>query len=244
MPQFFISHEPALDEIFEIGGDDAHHLIRVRRIQPGQHIQVRLWDGRALEASCVARDDERVTCRAIEYLPVAGSPLSITLYLAPLKSKNMDWAVRKAVEVGVDGIVPLITERTVVDPSPQKIDRWRRIAHEASKQSLRESAAEVREPQTMKNFLSSDLNKPGFFGDLEGPAPTVSMMEKIAAISLLVGPEGGFTPHEKEKMIAAGMKAVKMGTTQMRAETAAVVLPAMLIMLKQLEQENESDGKR
>ncbi|HNX60058.1 MAG TPA: RsmE family RNA methyltransferase, partial [Spirochaetota bacterium] len=142
---------------------------------------------------------------------------------------------QKAVEVGVSSIIPLVTERTIVElkgKDNEKRERWRKIAEEASKQSMRDSLPVVEHPMTFDDFLKAHADVPVRIitapGERDYTLRSALEQQKGNRAALLVGPEGGFSADEILRAEAAGFICVVVGSTQMRAETAGIVLPALL----------------
>ena len=235
MPQYFINQTLTPGETARITGDDFHHLSKVRRAKPGDPVQLRdaagvLYDGYVASV----REDELLV--DITSVSRSGSSMPhVTLAMALLKNRNFDLVVEKCVEVGVSRIVPLVTERTVPDiggKEEKKTERWRAIAEAASKQSLRSFVPEVEAPVSFKEFVSRTHE-----GLLVCAHPSSEGMTLRSAASsfegshavILVGPEGGFSPAEISLAGSNGFLNVNIGETQMRAETAGIVLPALVI---------------
>ncbi len=208
--------------------DEARHLSQVLRIRPGETITV--FDGKGCHASaevgCVSRD--RVEIRLGEISAMHAPKPRITLALAIPKGKNMDLIVQKSVELGVASIQPLLTRNTVVQPGEGKPDKWRRIALEACKQCGQDSLPEIASPMDVVSWLA------GFDRDnslriiaslASGSAPlrdTLLRFPGTERVTLLVGPEGDFTPDETRLALGAGFLPVTLGEIILRVETAAL----------------------
>lgn len=218
-----------------ITGSDSRHLAMVRRVRVGDEILLRSDDGMGYSARIIDITDESIRTSIIsESVPGIDLP-DITLYMALLKSGNFEFVIQKAVEVGVSRIIPVVTERTVPDPGRmnfRKIERWNKIASEACKQCLRATQVYVEEPIT----LSDTVTAPG--DDLKiicHPGADMQIKEILnssadrAGVSLLIGPEGGFSGTELIKASEAGWIAANFGATHLRAETAAIIIPSIVI---------------
>lgn len=173
-------------------------------------------------------------------------PVTITLAIAMPKGNSMDEVVRQVTELGVSQIVPLISDRTLLKPSPQKLERWRRIAQEAAEQSERQIVPTISEPMPfaaqMQQLAPATLaylcvargDVPSLLhqltrqqlADPAGPLPDRSLAGDH--IMLATGPEGGWTPAEIEQAIAAGYQPVSLGRRILRAVTAPVVALSVL----------------
>ena len=233
MPQFFVTSSDIADGRCLIRGDDYHHLVGVRRVRPGDIIRLRDEKGASLTARVRSISPDFVEAVITGESAGPEAPVDITLCMCLLKGGNFDLAVEKAVEVGVSLIVPVVSERTVPRPSDagEKMRRWNRKAEEAAKQSLRERVPAVEDVRSFSDVI-------GMFGGGERiiahPGAPVSLKEHLrgrraGSVSLLVGPEGGFTPGELAAAAEAGWIAAGFGFSQLRAETAAAVLCGIII---------------
>jgi 16S rRNA (uracil1498-N3)-methyltransferase len=203
---------PVLDE------RDRHHLDRVRRLRPGDDVSV--TDGRGRWRWC--RFGPELEPAGEVHDDPAPTP-ELTVAFALVKGERPELVVQKLTELGVDRIVPFVAERSVVrwdGPKAQRnADRLRRVAVEAAMQSRRTWLPEVDEPTTFAAVCAL----PGAAGAVPGgPTPT------LARPTLLVGPEGGWTPTE----VAALPASVGLGPTILRAETAAITGAALLCALR------------
>src|SRR5437879_6408116 len=190
-----------------LSAEESHHATHVLRVKAGDTVNV--FDGRGHEAQCRVGDDGKLTI--LQHSTTPPLPCRITLAQA-IPKKNMDLIVQKATELGVTGILPLISERTLKRPtgSPRsergKPERWREIALEACKQSSNNWLPEIHPPQEARAFLEA----PGTF-DLKLVAslqpdsrslktilsntPTLQQ-SNTPSVLLVIGPEGDFTPAE------------------------------------------------
>ncbi|MBD1911812.1 16S rRNA (uracil(1498)-N(3))-methyltransferase [Leptolyngbya sp. FACHB-16] len=205
-----------------------HYLQRVLRLQVGDRFVA--MDG--LGHWWVAQL-ETVSDRAtlLESLPVANElPIPITLLVAMPKGSGMDDIVRQCTELGVHTIVPVVSDRTLLQPSPQKLDRWRRIACEAAEQSERQIIPAIDKPLAWAEALS--LGNPEqdarYLCAARGNSPLLlnALTQQLAdspkptSIVLATGPEGGFTAGEEELAIAHQFQLISLGRRILRAVTA------------------------
>jgi len=146
----------------------------------------------------------------------------VSLYQAVPKGGRMDLVVEKATEVGAARIVPLLTERGVVNPREGKVGRWRRVAEAASRQSLRLSVPEVAEPVSFESAVSQ-VGAAGVLLRHNGPGlqPVETVVGSMA--SLFVGPEGGWSEGELRLADEAGIAFGSLGPYRLRSETAGIV---------------------
>jgi 16S rRNA (uracil1498-N3)-methyltransferase len=233
MPLFFIKASQIEGRLCRIAGEDFHHLARVRRVAIGDRLGLRDEKGMEYGAVITAIGEGLIEAEIIMESEAAAVPLVLDLYLCVLKGKNFDLALQKTVEAGVSSITPVISERTVRRPdvSGGAESRWRRIAVEASKQSLRCEAA-LRPITEFNKVLSED--RPGT-AIIAHPSAAESFGEysrragKPESAGLLVGPEGGFSDREIKLAEEHGWVPLSFGPTQLRAETAAMIVPSIVL---------------
>ena len=215
-----------------------HYLRRVLRLQAGDQFivmngQGQWWLSILTELPAHAKILEPIAVQT-------ELPVTVTLLIAMPKN-GLDDVVRQATELGVARIVPVISERTVLKPSSQKVDRWQRIAQEAAEQSERQVVPEVYTPQRWDEVLQDwnsthalcylcegrgsypHLFRCLFNGLEEQKAEGRKYSPPPSPIVLAVGPEGGWTDLEIEKAIAAGYHPVSLGLRILRAITAPIV---------------------
>jgi 16S rRNA (uracil1498-N3)-methyltransferase len=216
----------------EIGGESAHHLTRVLRVEAGQKFEIS--DGsRAWLASVDTARKDLVRFTVLEDLPAAPQLPPVMLYLALIKFDRFEWAVEKATELGVSRIVPfeaIRSERGLLDGSRKRVDRWRRIAHEAGEQSRRLSPPEIADAVRFADALKDASTHRVWLDEEPGAPPLINAFsfahEETAA--LIVGPEGGWTDAERGAFNPAGWTAASLGPSVLRAETAVCAALAVL----------------
>jgi len=210
---------------------EARHLTGALRRRRGDEIVLADGNGVVAEAKIVAIGKGRVEA---EILSVRQEPepmpWGVTLALAMIDNRAMDWAVQKAVEIGVWRFVPMETERRQVrcrDPRV-RIEHWRRVAMQALKQCQRPWAMAITEVMPLADLVEGNSEQVGgVVADLQGS--TVGELPKTAGNLLVVGPEGGFTAAENQLFDRRGWPRLRLGPHILRAETAAVVGGAMMV---------------
>lgn len=225
---FYTPPENFVGEFVELSGAEHHHLTRVLHHKIGDRVTVVDGAGNAAVDGEIVFSDRAGTRIKIHTLTQnLGEPaVHLTLAQAVPKGARFDWVVEKATEIGVSAFIPLLSEHSEVHPGSGKIERWRRLALAAMKQSCRSVWPEVNEPtsffelcQTIKNFDLAILAHPtenDILKDLAGQ----TMPQKVL---LMVGPEGGFTEEEIEAAQKSGCKLLSLGPRRLRAETAGLV---------------------
>ena len=218
-----------------LDSDESGHCVRVLRHRAGDEIHV--IDGCGTMYRCRLTDDNPKSAEAevLEAFPGwGGHPYRLTMACCPTKNNDrFEWFVEKATEVGVDRIVPVIGERS--ERKVYKTDRACRIALSATKQSLKACIPEIAEPVSVKAFIGHSEPAEQVKESLrliaycfEGDTRRISIQEALAAsaatdITILIGPEGDFSPEEARLAIEHGYIPVHLGASRLRTETAAVV---------------------
>lgn len=215
---------PSADGVITLRGPELHHL-RVRRIATGEPLLC--FDDSGVEYEGRLRrlgDDVAEIEVAGAAQPRRESPLTLTLAQAVLKSDHLDMVVEKATELGVARVILFSCERAIAQPSPARIERLRRVAESAAKQSGRVRLLEVSGPLAFADVVAPGalLFHPG------AERPLEASLGPCAELTAIVGPEGGLSPGEVERAVAAGCVAVGLGPRILRAETAGIVACALL----------------
>jgi 16S rRNA (uracil1498-N3)-methyltransferase len=218
-------------------GEQAAHLARVLRAEPGQVFDV-VAAGFLHRAEITGVTPERVDFILHEELE-SDSALPLHLYLAVFKFDHLEWAIEKATELGVARITPVLARRTekhLAQASAKRVERWRRIAHEASQQSRRTSVPEVGDPIALKAALASeDAATRILLSETEQTltlsnalgAPRLAAETRDRNVALAIGPEGGWTADEMSLFTQHGWTHVTLGPRILRAETAAIAAIAI-----------------
>ena len=207
-----------------LAGAQARHLARVLRAEPGVRCDV-VAGAQVWSAVVTGVSEERVEFALESELP-AEPALPLTLLLAVFKFDRMEWAIEKATELGVKRVTPVIARRTekhLAQAAMARVERWRRIAHEAAKQSRRADVARVSDVAPLKEALAETWDGTKLL--LAENERVVMLRDALAAVervALAVGPEGGWAAEEEQMFAASGWQAVSLGPRILRAETAAI----------------------
>jgi 16S rRNA (uracil1498-N3)-methyltransferase len=221
----FYSPDPAQNGKLRLGSDEARHLSRVCRLGAGDVVEVFDGKGHATRAEIVRIDQQGVE------LTVIGRPLADALPPFPLilasavpKGDRFDWLVEKATELGVERLIPILTERSVVEPGGAKLERLRRAIVEASKQCGRNRLMILETPVRWDQLSGLHSDSLRFLADPEGiRTPHWPAIPPDRSVILAVGPEGGFTPSERTRADQTGWLAIRLSATILRIETAGLV---------------------
>ena len=217
----------------EILGDEARHLTRVLRVEPGQRYEIS--DNRNVYlAEIETARKEHVIFRTIEKLEPPREHVHVTLCAALVKFDAFEWMIEKATELGISEIIPveaIRTEKGLELAARKRLERWRRIALEASQQSRRAYMPVITEPVAFDQILSHHAAYRYVLDECGGqPLAAILPFERLPSdrVALLVGPEGGWTEDERSAFVQAHWKPVTMGPLILRAETAALAALAVI----------------
>ena len=229
--ELFYAHE-ADGRICRLDSEESGHCCRVLRHRAGDEIHV--IDGLGTMYRCRLVDDNPKGAEAavLEAFPGwGGHPYRLTVACCPTKNNDrFEWFVEKATEVGVDRIVPVIGDRS--ERKVYKTDRAARIALSAAKQSLKARIPDIAEPVSVKDFICHSGLDPESLKLIaycfEGDTRRISIQEALRAydgsdVTVLIGPEGDFSPEEARLAIDNGYIPVHLGASRLRTETAAVL---------------------
>jgi len=214
---------------------EARHLATVIRREVGDPVLVA--DGNGVVAPGVVRSCRRGKVD-IELLEVTRAPRPtgpcLTLGLAVLHGQAMDWAVQKAVEMGVESVTPWVAERSQLSGSRARtrVAHWRRVARQALKQCRRAYSMELPEPVSLAEALDEWTPRVGVVAHRQGAA--VHELPRACGDILLVGPEGGLSLDEERRLDECGWWRLRLGQLILRSETAAVVGAALMIHAREL----------
>jgi 16S rRNA (uracil1498-N3)-methyltransferase len=224
VPARFFCPDPPSDGVFRLKSNEARHLSRVCRIGVGDEIEIFDGLGFATGARVLALGNDWVDLTALGK-PLVDKPAPFPLILASAapKADRLDWLVEKATELGVSRLIPLVSERSVVQPGASKIARLEQKVIEASKQCGRARLMVMEQPRRWSDVVEAFPDARKFVADVMGNSPMrIPEIPTGCPTVLAVGPEGGFTPAEREQAVCLGWFPVRLGLNTLRIETAAV----------------------
>ncbi len=205
-------------------GEQAQHLARVLRAQPGQIFDV-VSNGFLHRAEIVRVDDDEVVFTLHEELE-AEAALPVHLLMAVFKFDHMEWGIEKATELGAARITPVLARRTekhLAQAAAKRVERWRRITLEAAKQSRRTDVPMVDGPVALKAALAMvEAGTKLLLAETEQENTLSAGLVGASDVALAIGPEGGWTVEEMALFSDSGWKHVTLGPRIVRAETAAI----------------------
>lgn len=231
MRRRFLADQLSADTAF-LTGPNAAHLARVLRARVGQEFEIAAG-GVVRLGKIVSVDDSRVEFALGEEV-LTPQLRELRLLVAIFKFDRMEWAIEKATELGVTEIVPFIARRTdahLAQAAPKRVDRWRRIAHEASQQSRRVSPPAVTDPVKLKDAAAVAGDTRIVLAESEDERILTNVVPATGSVALAFGPEGGWTTEELASLNSAGWVSASLGPTILRAETAIIAATAIAMSL-------------
>jgi 16S rRNA (uracil1498-N3)-methyltransferase len=254
MHRFYLPPSQAKSAALTLTDSEAHHLLDVLRAKPGDRVTV--FDGEGQELTCTVAEAGKssVTLQVVQRHRTPPLPYRLVLAQAVPKARSMDVILQKATELGVQQIVPLLSDRTVVQLEAgdfaAKLDRWRQITIEAAKQCGANWLPVVESPQRPDEFFRgarhTDL---ALIGSLQPDALqlpqilndfTLDSKTRARSATIVIGPEGDFTPAELAAARSAGFRPLSLGPLVLRSETAAIY--ALSILAYELQQASSASS--
>jgi len=238
MTKVFVKPEQVNGDLVRIIGADLHHLRSVLRKEIGDSLLIGIND-RTYNGVIVSSQPEQMLVSLVSSATASTeSTLTIQLCQAIAKGDKMDLIIQKAVELGVNEIVPFVSQHTVVkldaDKRVQKQSRWQKIAEEAAKQCKRDRIPQVRVPVDYNDLLTQLQNPHSEHLILMAyERASEHGLKQLAGkqpqrVSIIIGPEGGFAPHEVESVAMIGGEIIKLGNRILRTETAAIAVLSLV----------------
>lgn len=227
-PRFYCPPPLPLNTCAELPPEAAHHASRVLRLRAGDAVQLFDGQGNALDATIHAIRGKQVQLGNLQtVMTAAASGLRLHLAQALTSSEKMDWIIQKATELGADSIQPVQTQRSVARLSEvraaKRQEHWRKVAIAACEQCGRNTLPELHPPLELEPWLETVRERPGKFILLpEGARALREQSTAPAEVTLLIGPEGGFTADEAARAQHAGFVPLRLGPRVLRTETAAM----------------------
>jgi 16S rRNA (uracil1498-N3)-methyltransferase len=218
----------------ELTGADAEHLVRVLRAEAGQIYEISDNHQVYLAKIATARKSI-VSFEILEQLAAPRQVAKVFLFPALFKFDRFEWMMEKATELGVDVIQPFVatrSERGLAEAAKKRVERWQKIAVEASQQSRRARLPEVAAPVRLKEIVearAAQLTAKFLLDEAESAPPILPVIEQSVpgrassqSVGLILGPEGGWTEEETAQLGSGGWQSCSLGLTTLRAETAAI----------------------
>jgi 16S rRNA (uracil1498-N3)-methyltransferase len=236
---FYVEAENVGESNLKIFGEEAKHIVTVLRYRRGEVIEVVDGKGRKYKVMISSCEKNLAECKILSKTLLENEPkVFLTLAQSIGKGMKMDWVIEKGTEIGVSSFIPVVTSRTLVQLGEEKekdrLVRWKRVAVSSMKQSLRSVLPDIRKFTSLEKLLSQikdyDL---ALSGSLDKKAKRIkslfSSKKSFTKLLVIVGPEGGFTQEEEEKLVQAGAIPVNLGKRRLRTETAGIVFCSLVL---------------
>lgn len=229
--RFLLDHPLTRPGEYTLNRQESHHAVGVLRHKEGDAVIVFDGDGNYAEAIILAADRHAVRVAVDGVHAEKHLPLKLTIATAIPKGKRWQILVEKCTELGVDRIIPMLTERSVAKGEGD-VGKWRRWVVEAAKQSRRARLPEIDEPMGLADISALARNDKAvlLIADPKGESPQAyrDMLGHVFEAIVMVGPEGGFTDAEVENLRRLGARTICLSPFILRVETAAAVVCAII----------------
>lgn len=238
MQRLMVEPDQVVADRLCLSSPQQHYLYRVLRLGAGQQFVALDGQGQQWIATLTAKPD----VAAIAPLPLSPSATQapITLAIALPKGSGFDDVVRQTTELGVSTLQPIISDRTLHQPNPKKLERWQRIAAEATEQSERLLLPQILPPLPWRDYLKQAIEGNRWICVARGDAPhllaVAQASDPACPAVVATGPEGGWTEAEVAGAIAAGFQPVSLGPYILRAVTAPLAALALVTAARAVEE--------
>ena len=239
VPRIYFPGITGKGEIFDLGGENLRYIKSVLRMKKGDHLV--LFDGAGWEYETVIKNfsTDGINVEVLGKNRIKDESLKITVLQALPKANKMDSIVRKATELGARTIIPFRSARSVPQLTAEKahvrVSRWRSIATEAARQCGRADIPEVNDVLSFEEMLASAEEGPLkiIFWEEESERGIRKLLldsryEGVKDITVMIGPEGGFSRDEVESAVKRGFISVSLGRNVLKVETAAVTILSII----------------
>ena len=237
--RFFISASDLKGDRVRLSPEQSHQVQHVLRLKPGDTIVVLDGAGVEYDVTLTTVGSRETVGQVTSSRTARGEPtVEVTLFQSVLAREKFEWVLQKGAEVGVSRFVPILTERSLVrvrQIEETKRTRWRRILAEAAEQSHRGRIPEIEEIVTWKDaVLQLGHFDRALIATTSGSTRTLKealrSADKLpASVAILIGPEGGFSDDEVSQACENGAVPINLGPRILRTETAAMVVPALVL---------------
>ncbi len=243
MPRFFINREQVQGNKIYITGSDVNHIKNVLRYRVGGILSICDDVQNEYTSEIELISNERIVLRILGMETEKtnmNDNTHFTLFQSLIKSDKMDWVVQKSVELGINTIVPIITDRTIIrldeKTAEKKVIRWQKIVEGAAKQSGRNSIPDIKPPEKFENIFKYNKKFDKIILPYENEETnTIKVLfnkfknENIRKVGIIIGPEGGFAEQEVQVARQAGCEVISLGSNILRSETAALFSLSILL---------------
>ncbi|MGY3718546.1 16S rRNA (uracil(1498)-N(3))-methyltransferase [Sutcliffiella cohnii] len=235
MQRYFINSDQIHDNNIVIVGDDVHHISRVLRMKTGDELLCSCSEtGKTAHAKIVEITSDTVQVDVVKWLETTSElPVRVAIANGLPKGDKLELVIQKGTELGAHHFIPFIAARSIVKwdekKGPKKVDRWNKISKEAAEQSHRSFIPKVETPLTFQQLIEESkewdykivaYEEDAKVGEKSAFASTLQKVKRNDSILLVVGPEGGLTEKEVDKLKEHGFISCALGPRILRTETA------------------------
>ena len=234
MRRFYAPPERFQDDTVMLDPEETRHLARVLRLGVGERVEVCDGRGRNVEARITELDPKGAQLRVLRELAFWGeSPLRLVLGIGLAKGEALDGVIRQATEMGVQRLIPFVSERServTPERARRRRERWQRLTREMIKSCQRSVLPEIEAVQDFAGILAGSEEVKLIFWEEErgGGLQALLARPRPGAVRVLIGPEGGFSAAEVDQAQAAGFGVASLGPRRLKVETAALAALALL----------------
>ena len=238
MQRLMVEPDQVVADQLCLSSNQQHYLYRVLRLGAGQQFVALDGQGQQWLATLTVKPD--VAAIAPLSLPSSATQAPITLAIALPKGSGFDDVVRQTTELGVSTLQPIISDRTLHQPNPKKLERWQRIAAEATEQSERLLLPQILSPVPWRDYLKQAIEGNRWICVARGDAPHLLAVSQasdpVRPAVVATGPEGGWTEAEVDGAIAAGFQPVSLGPHILRAVTAPLAARTLVMAARAIDE--------
>lgn len=229
-------HPLEAGSLVQITGDEAHHAVRVKRLEAGEPIELLDGKGHVARAKVTRTlklpksDAQGPWCVEASIESIADVPVAtprIEVCVSAPKGDRLDQLIDQLAQVGADAWLPLECERSITEPSASRIDRLHRIATDSMKQCGRAWALQITDPIHFTDAIATPAGVRLIVADGSGEPFQESLTHGASTLRLIIGPEGGLSPRELSAARDAHATIARLGPHILRMETAAVLAAAL-----------------
>jgi 16S rRNA (uracil1498-N3)-methyltransferase len=234
MRRFYAPPEYFRDDTVRLDPEETRHLARVLRLGVGARVEVCDGRGRNVEARITELDPKGAQLQVLRELAGWGeSPLRLVLGIGLAKGEALDGVVRQATEMGVQRLIPFVSERServTPERAGRRRERWQRLTRELIKSCQRSVLPEIEAVQDFTGILAGSEAVKLIFWEEErgGGLQSLLARPRPGAVRVLIGPEGGFAAAEIAQAQAAGFSVASLGPRRLKVETAALAALTLL----------------
>lgn len=245
MPKFFVTHEQIKKNTVTITGSDVNHISNVLRLEPGEELCVCDKDlGQSYQCKIEKVNRDVVECKILHSVQESTEPITyIHVFQGLPKADKLEWIIEKCTEIGVKEITPVSMQRSIVKltekDKTKKLDRWRKLAEVASKQSGRDKILQVNPARNFKNVVENlqeyDIVIVAYEKEtkntLKKVLKAIDKTKESYCIAVIIGPEGGIDEAEisSVKQLGEKVQVVTLGKRILRTETAPLVVASNIL---------------